>query len=252
MRSLGRLSLCVMVAFCVVLASQSAVLAQTTLTLQEGLNGYSGTKDAFIRSDYATANHGGRNIFIVKGDSDIYNPLVCFTNLNSLIGSGQTIVSATLKLHEYSGTVGSVSAYRVLKDWVEGTGGSETTTTDGASWTYTDGTTGGTTWQTAGASGATDRAAVASDTDAVSAVANWLSLDVTADVQGFYAGTYDNYGWILTSSVADQRFYSSDNTDPDKLLLRPILEVVYTPEPATIGLLALGAIGLAFRRRRRG
>ncbi len=75
-----------------------------------------------------------------------------------------------------------------------------------------------------------------SPTDSVDSGASpdWLSWDVTSDIQGFAGDLYQNYGWQLKDSVensiADRqaKFYSRENANSD---LRPILEVNFEAPP---------------------
>jgi len=76
----------------------------------------------------------------------------------------------------------------------------------------------------------------------------WGSVDVTDWVQAWFADPGANHGLLLASNAGELELYSSDYNDDTSL--RPYLEVEYVPEPAGLGLIVLGAIGLLRRRRR--
>jgi hypothetical protein len=84
-------------------------------------------------------------------------------------------------------------------------------------------------------------------TDSVSmAGAGLIYLDVTDIVNGWIAGG-DNYGLVLASPGGLMpRLHASETTAG----LAPVITSV--PEPATMGLLACGAMGLISRRKRNG
>ena len=86
-----------------------------------------------------------------------------------------------------------------------------------------------------------------------------VSLDITDLYKGWRSGTRDNYGLVYRQNqpfVANgtaNYVHTSDNTNE---ALWPRLEIDYTtsatvPEPATLSLLAIGAIGALARRRKR-
>ncbi len=91
-----------------------------------------------------------------------------------------------------------------------------------------------------------------SNADSCPAGAAFTVEDVTADVQAMVNGTMGNYGWALFSSLTgtalsggNHDYYASENTDDGR---RPALFISYTPEPATLVLLALSAMALLRRR----
>jgi hypothetical protein len=73
----------------------------------------------------------------------------------------------------------------------------------------------------------------------------WLTGDVTADVQAIADGTA-NYGWHVYTS--NRSIIASEH---ERDAYRPALFVSYTPEPAALGLLAVGGLLTIARRRRK-
>jgi hypothetical protein len=67
----------------------------------------------------------------------------------------------------------------------------------------------------------------------------WIEIDITNDIQAMI-NEPENWGWMMqTVGGRRPRFYSSEATNAT---LRPILEVTYVPEPATLVMLGLGSL----------
>ncbi len=167
------------------------------------------------------------------------------------IPSGAVINSATLTLYGVQGFGDfTTGAHRVTTDWNEGPsigfgGGGGIPSPAGATdatWTQTG--LGGA-WGAAGG----DFIGAATDTTNLT-FGDVNTFDVTADVQGFVDGTFDNFGWILISQIEGQtmnvwKLGGSENAQANF----PVLTIDFIPTPSTAGLLALG--GLVATRRRR-
>jgi len=111
--------------------------AQTTVTLQNGLNSYAGTADDWILySSGANLNQG------TNSDLDIRNTntdravvrFAIFAAEGGPVPNGATITSATLSLYKYNGPDAVIQATRLLRSWTE-TGVTWNTTGTGTAWT---------------------------------------------------------------------------------------------------------------------
>lgn len=174
----------------------------------------------------------------------------------SSIPSGATITSVTLSLrHSYYGAAATLSCYKVLRAWIEGTGaGAGGSAPNGEpSWTHYSRTAGS--WSTAGCKGSgTDRAASASATFSINSTINdWHTLSgagMIADVQAWVNGAANN-GWCMwTDSASGNSFCSSDNATAAN---RPKLYVEYAPPAAgPAALQAVNGLAKALVRTRNG
>ena len=229
-----------------------------TVTLQQGVDGYAGAKDVWLYADAETGNLGAHRIMVTRNEEGAKNStaLVSF-DLSGKVPSNATIISATLKLYNYSARYDgntTINIHRVLRDWEEGTGVSgDYSYTLGATWKFYSQSPYDVEWDSAGALGAGD--SVGTATDSVSYYGSttgsgWVSFDVTADVSGYVSESFQNYGWVLNNAFgkADQRFYTSDHTDDPSL--RPVLVVEYVPEPVAGSLMLIGSAVIMNRRKR--
>lgn len=201
---------------CVVVLSVGAVGADPTaqtITLTEGVSGYTGCSDTYIYEN-TESNYGDSTYLYIRYDAnnDYDHITLIKYDLAGQLPTGACIKSATLRLYQYidhnmdASDWLKVGAYRLLKDWTEGTGGST-----GATWSYrhagdTD------PWMIAGARG------VNSDTDAdrhhthhvtppyigipdsVTTILDgerWVEWDVTPSVQFWLSNPSKNYGLAL-------------------------------------------------------
>ncbi len=250
----------------VALVSISAALADISVVLQEGLDGYAGTTDAYLRgrSGYADRNFGGNSVLFVGAEvtPTDFRSLIRF-DLASLVAPEQySFAKAELSLFE-NATAGAASltmdVFRMDGAWVEGN--SNNAVEIGAvcanyrayntvPWSNTadNGMLGD--FYDRDASGLNERDSPYA-TLAVDNVNGWKTWDVTDLVTQWLNGTYENQGFLILSQDAaagtSRRFYNSEYTSvPDR---RPKLTLTYVPEPASLLALALG-LPLAFMRRR--
>ncbi|MCC6197660.1 MAG: DNRLRE domain-containing protein, partial [Burkholderiales bacterium] len=187
-----------------------------TVTLQDGVSGYAGTRDTYLSVWHRTTNFGASNRL---NEAVSYTDLVRFAIFQSEGGpvpNGATIVSATLSLYKSSSYDYTYQVSRMLRDW------SETQ----ATWNQWQS---GQAWSVAGAKGVgTDYAATPDATVYVGWSAQWLTADVTTGVQAMATGT-PNYGWRLvgvSGNGNDKSFWSREYAaDPT---LRPKLVIQYT------------------------
>src|SRR5688572_1833689 len=138
----------------------ASALAQSTVTLQDGLNGYAGTEDVDPLTEFPDTPRG--TISVLNTNHTTSTILVRFKIFGSEGGpvpNNATITSATLSLYKYEGPTSTYEARRVLKNWQEMQ----------ATWNHA---ATGLAWQTPGAQGATDVAATA-DAQATAPATGW-------------------------------------------------------------------------------
>ncbi len=173
-------------------------------TLQNGLDGYTGTLDTYITASNPDNNYGGYERMIVTGYADP-NPAnrqrgVVKFDLSS-IASNATITNATLYLYSYDdvqrkGSTGYYGVYRATGSWSPGT----------ATWNSP--------WTTAGG----DFEATPDGTAPKQGVAGvWYAFNVTNRVQQWIADGSTNYGWIVKCTDENLNnqdyFYQSDTAN---------------------------------------
>lgn len=179
--------------------------------------------DAYINQASAT-NNAGTATFLRVGENNssaqLIRSLIKFDLTD--IPSNATITSATLSLYLYddnSSNARTLSAYRLLKDWDEGT----------VTWNKYDNSNN---WTTAGGFDAADceQTDIGNVALAASEADGWIDITLTAgDVTDWIDGTLPNYGLLLkvdTESNDQYGYYSSDYTADTTL--RPKLTLTYT------------------------
>ena len=210
---------------------------------------YPGTvEDALIyerSGEYEDFNYGFKTTIPVgEGGSSgrERRSLIRFKDIATNLGAGKAIISARMYLYcndEDSTFNYSVSAYRVLGDWVEGSA-------DGAiepgsvCWNYREHPNAS--WNSAGCSttsdvtgedGTADRRVTAESSVLITKTGQYYSWDITTAVQNWYSGAWSEYGVILVNDSDDvlnckKTFRSSENSRDGE---RPYLEVTYKEVP---------------------
>jgi hypothetical protein len=209
----------ILVLLSVLVALASPAVAQTTVTLQEGLNSYTGTTDTDAWSGDPDANRGTQQSILLNWSTNfalIRFPI--FASEGGPVPNGATISSATLSLYKSNNLDSNFQAQRLLRDWNE----TQATWNNAAA---------ATPWQTPGAQGAMDVASSADGQGSVGAAPAWLDINVTSGLQAF-AGGAANYGWKVTwtsGTTGAKEFVSRNNVGSPSL--RPKLTVVYTTTP---------------------
>ena len=198
------------------------------ILLQDGANGYTGTRDAYLNQFFPESNFGGKETLSDRTRDRVgLRSLIRFAVFQSNGGplpDNATITSATLALYKWSSYSERYRLDPVLLDWTE----------NGVSW---DNTGTGSTWATGGAGGFGVDIAVSGEEVTASREPGWLEFNVTSDVQSFasdpdvqsFAPIPENHGWRLTSlggGSNKKQFYSREYIEnPSK---RPMLRIEYT------------------------
>jgi hypothetical protein len=189
-----------------------------TVTLQNGVNGYSSTRDTYLSSYHPTLVFGS-NAYIIDQYSR-YAGLLRFAVFNSEGGpipDGATIHTATLAVYKSTPYNMTYAVHRLLREWSE----------DSATWQQSRP---GQPWAVAGAGGSgTDYAPLADAQFTVGWDPAWLNFDVTSAIQQMSAGE-PNRGWKLVPVSGYlsglKRFHTKEVvTTPD---LRPKLTISYS------------------------
>jgi len=196
-----------------------------TLTLQDGLNGYSGTTDTYLHTstgladntDYSTSDTllagedgtGGQAQLLVRFDN------LVGTGTNQ-IPSGSTITAVTLTMQITSANIftsASFDFHRMLVSWAD------TTTWDGMG---------------SGVSTPTEASSTVDGTITENGAKSYTiasNANMVATVQAWINNPTSNYGWWTDNGGYQSRnsFASSDNATT---AYRPMLSITYTPPPA--------------------
>ena len=191
----------------------------TTVVLQDGLNGYIGTRDSYLYSYWPTYNLGDLTTMMEWGGYS--TPLVRFAIFNREGGpvpDQAVITSARLAIYKTSYYTTTLSAYRLICDWQEMQ----------VTWLLCRT---GVSWATPGATGVqSDYAAVPDGAGEVAwEPGSWLDINVTSGLSAMQNGAA-NYGWLLRRTSGDNVNLKVFNTRNYAIntSLRPKLTVSYT------------------------
>jgi hypothetical protein len=229
--------------------------------------------DTMIIKDFPTNSNGiGPSVFV--GDNATPAPRLALYEFNlSSIPANAIISSVQLTLpitiHQGSQRSETIGLFVLTTPWGEGTsdggGGSGATATTGDA-TWFDSDYPGTPWNNPNGGGDylsrtndSSTQATVSFTSTAAAYSGGPGSQLVNDVTQWVDGAQANDGWILigneTLSATAYGFGTKDNSNP---ALWPELVVNYTvtPEPTSLALLSLSAVGLGgwrgWRRRRAG
>lgn len=161
-------------------------------------------------------NHGVDNELRVSATR---RGLLAFSYLG--VPYGARVKSAMLGLWANTGNSGTVSVFRVINDWIEGSCNGSGCSADGATWATTDGSTA---WLSPSGGGDFDSVPVASTDNPVGNA--WNTWDITALVRQWADGTIPNQGMLIGGSDGVD-FASSDEINP---ALRPKLTIDFSCE----------------------
>jgi hypothetical protein len=196
---------------------------RNTVTLQDGYEGYLGTKDTYMYQWEPQLNTGHQANIRVKNDS-VFSTLLRF-DLSS-VPPGSTINQATLALYAYlrdNELPIDIGIYRVLRPWDELEAHWERASI-------------GRPWGAPGCNDtATDREPDPAAVQTVSVLNTWYEVDVTQLVRDWTENPAANYGMILRGQSDRSVHYDFASSDHVTQALRPMLVIDYTaPEaPAT-------------------
>jgi hypothetical protein len=179
-----------------------------TVVLQDGLDGYDGVEDVFLREAAPTTNYGADvelRAFKAAGADRVF--LVRF-DLSS-IASGAIVSNAVVELN-LCNRYGSGNLHFGVMN---------------ASWTEM-----GATWNTSNGSAAWPGGGAAANAGEFSSIAQpaqgWVSINVTAEVQAWVDSTPNNGFFVWADGDIQDRFWSSEYAVD--AALRPKLTVTYT------------------------
>jgi hypothetical protein len=218
------------------------------LTYQEDVQNaaFATTSDCWIDDGVLTGvDMGQHTVLRARPDRHI---LIAFRDIigggAGQVGAGSTINSATLSLYVTTLFAPGYEAnvYRLLKDWANGSEGTEAWSDIdaagefGTNWTNATEVFGGSVvpWEVAGVGGVTDRTQTPMDYvyytgEELPAVGMWIDVDVTEAVQAWANGAA-NYGVFLKSLSASLYFASAENGND---ALNPILEIDFVPNTSS-------------------
>jgi hypothetical protein len=186
----------------------------TTVSFQDGTNGYSGTSDASLRSDATTTNYGSATTLLIDGSPD-YATVIKW-DLSS-IPAGKQITAATITMNVTDRSSGTYELYALRRPFVE----SEVT------WTRASV---GVNWSTAGANNTTtDRESTILAPVAPSATGLrtfTLNASGLAKLQQWVNTPSSNNGFIILDyGIADGADFSS--SEATTFSNRPKLTITY-------------------------
>ncbi len=190
-----------------------------TVILQQGVDGYSGSRDASLHSWYPTTNDGTGAAFAVRTANGAHG--ILGFELDGLPGfnSQAEILSAHLALYPVGQTnpaAQQLTLYPLLRSW------DETSVT----WQRPRA---GETWQAPGASGAGDRSSTPAASAQTGGLNHWVEFDITGQVAAWTANPTSHHGLLLTANSSTQvewTYASAQASDPAR---RPKLTLTYRP-----------------------
>jgi len=205
-----------------------APLPMATVTLQEGVNGYGGTRDTFLDGWAPTTAYGGAPLLRLRSPN-VKNGVVRF-DLSSVPAQALSngVRGAALSLYSSSrsnANSSEITAYLLNRPWTEAQ----------ATWVQA---AAGQPWSQGGANGVPgDRSGTAVDSRVLDALNVRWGLDVSAAVVGWLANPASNNGLLLRGVDPDVEYAvaSRENTAIDQrprlLIVYPLATLTPTPSP---------------------
>jgi len=189
--------------------------ATVTVSFQDGVNGYSGTRDSNLMFNTQTSNYGSATTLDIDGRPD-QSGLLSWDLAG--IPFGSIIESADITLNITDGSGQTYEFYDLLQPWVE----------DEATWNeYASGQS----WQIAGADGSADRGSVVlGDITPKSKGLTTISLnaDGIAVLQSWIDNPSTNHGFIISDYTGATNGFSFSSREHSEVLNHPKLTVTYT------------------------
>lgn len=247
------------IAFGILFALSTVTANADTVTLRQGLSGYTGAVDLYIRSGTATSNYPSEERIDLWGNSvsgttaglpdtsqDFRQGLLRFDNLFADLPVGAIITSAQLTVNIDNSTE-SLHVYRVTTGW----------TVANASWNHfdSDGSGDNNADLPSEGGGVTVNVDTVATPDHLGPAGpggtglGLLSFDVTGTVQAWYGGA-DNFGWVFMMQDLNRGGFSSSEYTPDPAS-RPTLAISYVLVPEPVSLMGMIVLGGAMLMRRR-
>lgn len=194
--------------------------AEQELILEQGVNGYEGTRDTSLFEEGDLSNGGGQHLFAGRTDQpNLRRALVAFDL--SDIPAGSTIVAVqfqvTISKTQFQRRNSDMFVHRLTADWGEGeqdAAGEEGRGTeaamDDATWTSNFHQT--STWENEGGDFVEAESGMAR-TSGTGSTMTFEGDGMVADVQAWVDGEAENFGWIIVGEGQARRFYSSESED---------------------------------------
>jgi hypothetical protein len=185
-----------------------------TVSFQDGIDGYTGTRDTKMKSGSPTANYGGDTKLEIDGSPD--ESSILSWDLAS-IPPGSAIQSVDITVNVTNGSSHSYELYELLRPWVEG----EVTWNEYAI---------GQSWQVAGADGSGDRGSTVLGivTGAVGVTTISLNSDGAAVVQSWVDNPSSNNGFVCLDYISASNGMNFSSREIGTVSERPKLTVTYS------------------------
>ena len=185
----------------------------TTVAFQDGVNGYTGTRDTRIQASPAATNYGTATTLTSDGSPDMATLIKW--DLSSISPSRQ-VTAVTLTFNVTNSTVDTYEAYALSRAWSE----------TAATWNVAST---GVNWQLAGANGSADRGSsvlvsLASSTTGVKTFA--LNAAGIAKVQAWIANPAANHGFVILDYAAPDAIGFS-SSEAGTVSSRPKITITY-------------------------
>jgi len=208
--------------------------SEVELVLQQGADGYEGTRDTTVYSESSNGNGGGLHLFAGNTAQGTTRRALLAFDLGA-IPEGARIASVSLFL-TVSRTIAGPSAqslHRLRADWGEGEAagpGQEGTGAGAAEGdaTWEENARGQSAWITPGGDFVAEPSAAAEAAGQGETV-EWSGDGLVADVQAWVDGEAGHFGWILLGDeegrTTAKRYHSSEGAED----ARPRLVIRYRP-----------------------